>query len=37
VGIIVVDRGLRGLLPWKILPLALELYLGGLQVHLQSL
>jgi hypothetical protein len=35
-GIIVIAERVRGLLPCKVLPLTLELCLGGLQVHLPS-
>jgi hypothetical protein len=35
-GVVVVDRRLRSLLPRKVLPLALKLWLGGLQVHLPN-
>jgi hypothetical protein len=36
VGIIIIAERVRGLLPRKVLPSALELCLGGLQVHLPS-
>jgi hypothetical protein len=36
VAIIIVAERVCGLLPCKVLPLALELCLGGLQVHLPS-
>ena len=35
-GIVVITERVRGLLPRKVLPLVLELYLGGLHVHLPS-
>ena len=35
-GIVIVAMRVRGLLPCKVPPLALELYLGGLHVHLPS-
>jgi hypothetical protein len=36
VGIVVIAERIRGSLPCKVLPLVLELCLGGLQVHLPS-
>jgi hypothetical protein len=36
VGIVVIAKRVRGSLRRKVLPLALELCLGGLQVHLLS-
>jgi hypothetical protein len=36
VGVFVIAKRVCGLLPRKVLPLALELCLGGLQVHLPS-
>jgi hypothetical protein len=36
VGIVVIAERVHGSLPRKVLPLALELCLGGLQVHLPS-
>jgi hypothetical protein len=35
-GIVIIAGVLRNLLPRKVLPLALELYLSSLQVHLLS-
>jgi hypothetical protein len=37
VGVIIIAKGLHDLLPCKVLPLALKLCLGGLEVHLLSL
>ena len=36
-GVVIIDRGLHGLLPRKLLPLELELCLDNFQVHLPSL
>jgi hypothetical protein len=36
-GIVIIAERVRILLSRKVLPLVLELYLGGLQVHLSSL
>ena len=35
-GIVIVAKRVHDLLPYKVLPFALELYLSGLQVHLPS-
>jgi hypothetical protein len=35
-GVVDITKRVCGVLPHKVLPLALELYLGGLQVHLSS-
>jgi hypothetical protein len=37
IGVVLIAKRVHGSLPCKDLPLALKLYLGGLQVHLLSL